>query len=172
MCDRCSMRHCTPSSIRWCFGSRATDRRASGHSGHEWSSVGVPVAEIVAPIALMLGANPHVATRMNVPDSRYTGAIDFYCTGETRRSRSGSCRRGQRYAIRGRHASRTPSRNADAAAVGLTRGGWNPPGPASGWPSTRNGQCCPSTYPLPFCVQRWGWSATGMALARRGGRSR
>jgi HAD superfamily hydrolase (TIGR01490 family) len=38
--------------------------------------------ELVAPIALALGATHAMATRMVVEDGRYTGEIAFYCYGE------------------------------------------------------------------------------------------
>ena len=43
-------------------------------------------AEVVEPIAAMLGANRAVATRMVVEDGRYTGEIGFYAYGEAKAS--------------------------------------------------------------------------------------
>jgi HAD superfamily hydrolase (TIGR01490 family) len=57
------------------------EHRAQGHDVVVVSASG---AEIVAPIALMLGATHSAATRMTVADGRYTGAIDFYCYGENK----------------------------------------------------------------------------------------
>jgi HAD superfamily hydrolase (TIGR01490 family) len=39
-------------------------------------------AEVVEPIAALVGADHCVATRMVVRDGRYTGEIDYYCYGE------------------------------------------------------------------------------------------
>jgi HAD superfamily hydrolase (TIGR01490 family) len=41
-------------------------------------------AEIVQPIAEMIGATHTVATRMVVHDGRYTGEVEFYCAGENK----------------------------------------------------------------------------------------
>ncbi|NUU16087.1 HAD family hydrolase [Cellulomonas humilata] len=41
-------------------------------------------AEVVEPIAAILGADHVIATRMNVADGRYTGEIDFYAYGENK----------------------------------------------------------------------------------------
>ena len=41
-------------------------------------------AEIVAPIAQMVGADEIIATRMVVKDGRYTGAVEFYAYGENK----------------------------------------------------------------------------------------
>ena len=43
-------------------------------------------AEVVEPIAAILGADHVIATRMNVLDGRYTGEIDFYAYGENKAS--------------------------------------------------------------------------------------
>jgi len=40
--------------------------------------------EVVEPIAVMIGADRSVATRMAVVDGRYTGDIDYYCFGEAK----------------------------------------------------------------------------------------
>jgi len=52
--------------------------------GHDVVVVSASGAEIVAPIARMVGATHSAATRMTVADGRYTGAIDFYCYGENK----------------------------------------------------------------------------------------
>jgi len=52
--------------------------------GHDVVVVSASGDEIVAPIALLVGATHSVATRMTVADGRYTGAIDFYCYGENK----------------------------------------------------------------------------------------
>lgn len=52
--------------------------------GHDVVVVSASGAEIVAPIAAMVGATHSLATRMAVADGRYTGAIDFYCYGENK----------------------------------------------------------------------------------------
>jgi HAD superfamily hydrolase (TIGR01490 family) len=57
------------------------EHRAQGHDVVVVSASG---AEIVAPIAAMLGATHSLATRMTVAAGRYTGAIDFYCYGENK----------------------------------------------------------------------------------------
>lgn len=41
-------------------------------------------AEVVQPIAAMLGATHSVGTRMVARDGRYTGEIDYYCYGENK----------------------------------------------------------------------------------------
>lgn len=41
-------------------------------------------AEVVEPIAAMLGATHSVATRMVTQDGRYTGDVEFYCAGENK----------------------------------------------------------------------------------------
>lgn len=50
--------------------------------GHDVVVVSASGDEVVGPIAEMVGADHHVATRMQVADGRYTGEIDFYCWGE------------------------------------------------------------------------------------------
>lgn len=40
--------------------------------------------EIVAPIARALGATHAMGTRMVVEDGKYTGAVEFYCSGESK----------------------------------------------------------------------------------------
>ena len=40
--------------------------------------------EIVAPIARALGATHAMGTRMVVEDGKYTGAVEFYCSGEAK----------------------------------------------------------------------------------------
>ncbi|MDQ4102627.1 MAG: HAD-IB family hydrolase [Actinomycetota bacterium] len=41
-------------------------------------------AEVVQPIAKMMGATHIVATRMVAHDGRYTGDVEFYCAGENK----------------------------------------------------------------------------------------
>jgi len=41
-------------------------------------------AEVVEPIAALVGADHAVATHLQVVDGRYTGNIDFYCYGENK----------------------------------------------------------------------------------------
>jgi HAD superfamily hydrolase (TIGR01490 family) len=52
--------------------------------GHDVVVVSASGAEIVRPIARMVGATDCVATEMVVTEGRYTGAIDFYCYGENK----------------------------------------------------------------------------------------
>lgn len=49
--------------------------------GHDVVVVSASGAEVVAPIAELLGATHSTATRMAVEDGRYTGELDFYCYG-------------------------------------------------------------------------------------------
>ena len=55
------------------------EHRAAGRDVVIVSSSG---EEVVGPIAQMVGADRHVATRMVVVDGKYTGEIDFYAYGE------------------------------------------------------------------------------------------
>jgi HAD superfamily hydrolase (TIGR01490 family) len=55
------------------------EHRAQGHDVVVVSASG---AEMVAPIAALVGATHSAATRMAVADGRYTGEIAFYCYGE------------------------------------------------------------------------------------------
>jgi HAD superfamily hydrolase (TIGR01490 family) len=57
------------------------EHRANGHDVVVLSAAG---AEVVEPIAEMLGADRSVATRMGVVDGRYSGEVDFYCHGENK----------------------------------------------------------------------------------------
>jgi len=50
--------------------------------GHDVVIVSASGAELVEPIATVLGADHVVATRMAVEDGRYTGEIEFYAYGE------------------------------------------------------------------------------------------
>ncbi|WP_084480435.1 HAD family hydrolase [Nocardia grenadensis] len=50
--------------------------------GHDVVIVSASGEEVVAPIAEALGATHTAATRMEVVDGKYTGAVDFYCYGE------------------------------------------------------------------------------------------
>jgi HAD superfamily hydrolase (TIGR01490 family) len=50
--------------------------------GHHVALVSASGQEMVAPVAVALGARHCVATRMVVADGRYTGEIEFYCYGD------------------------------------------------------------------------------------------
>ncbi len=52
--------------------------------GHDVVVVSASGAEIVAPIASMVGASRSVGTRMVVTEGRYSGDVDFYCYGENK----------------------------------------------------------------------------------------
>jgi HAD superfamily hydrolase (TIGR01490 family) len=58
-----------------------TQHRAEGDDVVVISASG---AEIVAPIAAMIGATRSVGTRMVAVQGRYTGEVDFYCAGENK----------------------------------------------------------------------------------------
>ncbi len=65
--------------------AEATELIARHHAqGHDVVVVSASGAEIVAPIAAMLGATHSVGTRMAVADGKYTGEIEFYCYGENK----------------------------------------------------------------------------------------
>jgi len=53
-------------------------------AGRDVVIVSASGAEIVEPIAAVLGADRVIATRMTVVDGRYTGEIDFYAFGENK----------------------------------------------------------------------------------------
>ncbi|GIG40480.1 HAD family hydrolase [Cellulomonas phragmiteti] len=53
-------------------------------AGHDVVVVSASGAEVVEPIAEMLGADAVIATRMAVADGRYTGEIDFYAYGDNK----------------------------------------------------------------------------------------
>ena len=53
-------------------------------AGRDVVVVSASGAEVVEPIAEMLGADVVVATRMAVADGRYTGEIEFYAYGENK----------------------------------------------------------------------------------------
>lgn len=53
-------------------------------AGRDVVIVSASGAELVEPIAAMLGADQAVSTRMEVVDGRYTGEIDFYAYGENK----------------------------------------------------------------------------------------
>src|SRR5699024_6677604 len=57
------------------------DHHEAGHAVVVLSASG---QEVVAPIAEMLGADHWAGTRMVVEDGRYTGEIEFYCSGENK----------------------------------------------------------------------------------------
>lgn len=52
--------------------------------GHDIVIVSASGAEVVYPIAEMLGASHAVATRMEIVEGKYTGVIDFYAYGENK----------------------------------------------------------------------------------------
>ncbi len=52
--------------------------------GHDVIVVSASGAEIVQPIAEMVGATRSVGTRMVSAEGRYTGEVDFYCYGENK----------------------------------------------------------------------------------------
>ncbi|BDZ41504.1 putative phosphatase [Paraoerskovia sediminicola] len=54
------------------------------HLGHDVVVVSASGAELVEPIAAVLGADHAIATRMKVADGRYTGEIEFYAYGENK----------------------------------------------------------------------------------------
>jgi HAD superfamily hydrolase (TIGR01490 family) len=53
-------------------------------AGRDVVLVSASGAELVEPIAAMLGADEVIATRMVVEDGRYTGAVAFYAYGENK----------------------------------------------------------------------------------------
>ncbi len=52
--------------------------------GHDIVVVSASGAEVVQPIAEMIGATHTAATRMVAHDGRYTGEVEFYCAGENK----------------------------------------------------------------------------------------
>jgi len=65
--------------------AEAVDLIAAHHAaGRDVVVVSASGAEVVEPIAQMLGADATIATRMAVADGRYTGGIDFYAYGENK----------------------------------------------------------------------------------------
>ncbi|SNR62761.1 HAD-superfamily subfamily IB hydrolase, TIGR01490 [Haloechinothrix alba] len=56
----------------------------AGHKaeGHDVIVLSATGAEVVEPIAELLGADMCVGTRMEISDGRYTGEVEFYCYGE------------------------------------------------------------------------------------------
>lgn len=65
--------------------AEAVDLIADHHArGHEVVIVSASGAELVEPIAAVLGADHVIATRMAVDDGRFTGEIDFYAYGENK----------------------------------------------------------------------------------------
>ncbi|QTE29709.1 HAD family hydrolase [Pengzhenrongella sicca] len=55
-------------------------------AGRDVVVVSASGAEVVEPIAAVLGADRVIATRMTVADGKYTGGIDFYAYGENKAS--------------------------------------------------------------------------------------
>jgi HAD superfamily hydrolase (TIGR01490 family) len=65
--------------------SEAVELIAEHHAaGRDVVVVSASGAELVEPIAEMLGADAVVATRMVVADGRYTGEVEFYAYGENK----------------------------------------------------------------------------------------
>lgn len=63
----------------------AVDLIAAHHAaGEDVVVVSASGAEVVEPIAEMLGADEVIATRMAVADGRYTGEMEFYAYGENK----------------------------------------------------------------------------------------
>ncbi|NUS45611.1 MAG: HAD-IB family hydrolase [Mycobacteriaceae bacterium] len=52
--------------------------------GHDVVIVSASGEEVVAPIAVAIGADHTAATRMDIEDGKYTGEIDFYCYSENK----------------------------------------------------------------------------------------
>ena len=79
-------------------------------AGRDVVVVSASGAEVVEPIAAILGADHVIATRMTVVDGRYTGEIDFYAYGENKASAIRDARAGR--GLRpGRPATRTRTRS-------------------------------------------------------------
>ena len=57
------------------------DHKAEGHDVVIVSASG---AELVAPIAQMIGADYSVGTKMVINDGRYTGEVEFYCAADNK----------------------------------------------------------------------------------------
>ncbi|MDN5749244.1 MAG: HAD-IB family hydrolase [Pseudonocardia sp.] len=74
-----------------------TAHRAAGEEVVVLSASG---QEVVEPIAVLVGADRCLATRMGVEDGRYTGAVEYYCYGEekARAARDIAAARGYRLA--------------------------------------------------------------------------
>ncbi len=67
--------------------AEAVELIAEHHAaGRDVVVVSASGAEVVEPIAQMLGADAVVATRMAVADGRYTGDVEFYAYGENKAS--------------------------------------------------------------------------------------
>ncbi|WP_333812554.1 HAD-IB family hydrolase [Timonella senegalensis] len=60
--------------------------QAHRERGHAIVIVSASGAEVVNPIAAMLGADHAIATRMEIVDGKYTGQIEFYAYGEGKAS--------------------------------------------------------------------------------------
>lgn len=52
--------------------------------GHDVVVLSASGEEVVAPIAKLLGATHSAGTRMVVAEGRYTGEVEFYCSGENK----------------------------------------------------------------------------------------
>ncbi len=65
--------------------SEAVELIADHHArGHDVVIVSASGAELVEPIAAILGADHAISSRMEVVDGHYTGQIDFYAYGENK----------------------------------------------------------------------------------------
>ncbi|GAB2450283.1 HAD family hydrolase [Xylanimonas ulmi] len=65
--------------------AEAVDLIAEHHElGHDVVIVSASGAELVEPIAAVLGADHVIATRMRVEDGKYTGDMEFYAYGENK----------------------------------------------------------------------------------------
>ncbi|MEV7973669.1 HAD-IB family hydrolase [Cellulomonas sp. NPDC089187] len=69
-------------AIRPVLHAEAVERIAAHHAaGEDVVIVSASAAELVRPIARLLGVDRVIATEMSVRDGRYTGEIDFYAYG-------------------------------------------------------------------------------------------
>jgi HAD superfamily hydrolase (TIGR01490 family) len=71
---------------------------AHGSAGHDVIIVSSSGQEMVGPIGNLLGATEVIATRMEVAEGRYTGAVEFWAYGEAKaiRMRELAAKRGYR----------------------------------------------------------------------------
>lgn len=73
-------------------------------AGHDVVIVSASGAEVVEPIAALLGADHVIASRMEVADGRYTGAIDFYAYGPHKATAIGELAAREGYDLAASHA--------------------------------------------------------------------
>lgn len=72
-------------AIRPVLHPEAMERIAAHHAaGQDVVIVSASAAELVRPIARLLGVDQVIATAMSVRDGRFTGEIDFYAYGEAK----------------------------------------------------------------------------------------